>query len=475
MRETMYNRFYSWLLLIGSVVFVAYSVRAIYTDNVSPEWMKYQEKYKKLVIKRAPDEKTRNLAKELKVGIQQVYLSKLNQVDRCMSCHIGVDNEMVSDVDQPIRSHKGDYLKNHPPDRFGCTVCHHGQGRAIDIRNAHGIGLDTHWDYPVLPTEYMQSACPSCHSIGWLAGNGGEKVAKGEGIFRKRGCLGCHKMQGRGGILGKKLDGVGSQPIAYFPMAHVRGEKTVYAWMKQHFDDPRNIVPQSEMIADLTDEESILLTTYVLSLSDEEIPKEYQYREETPSVQEQPEDPGEAMYNLYCVGCHAAGTESVYDEVFKRTIPAIQNPSFLAAVSDKYLHIVISEGRTGTPMTSWKEAAAGLRPDEIDAIIRYITRNRPATGPKPFEFVKYQGNAKRGQEIFNIRCVDCHGRSGEGGVGLNLRNPVVQKYADPEFLAVTLRDGRVGTHMVAFGSQGVGLNDQDIVDVITYVKTLSSK
>jgi mono/diheme cytochrome c family protein len=175
------------------------------------------------------------------------------------------------------------------------------------------------------------------------------------------------------------------------------------------------------------------------------------------------------------VSCHGSGQDSLYDEVFKRTIPAIQNPDFLAAVSDKYLLTLISEGRTGTPMTAWKEAAAGLKPDEIRSIIKYMTRNRPEIRPRPFEYAKYQGNDKRGKEIFDVRCADCHGSRGEGGVGLNLRNPVVQQYADPEFLAITLRDGRVGTHMRAFGIEGVGLSDQDIVDVIHYVKTFSSE
>ena len=69
-----------------------------------------------------------------------------------------------------------------------------------------------------------------------------------------------------GGVLGKAIDSVGSQPVAYFPMKYVEGERTIYTWLKEHFDDPRNIVLESEMLANLSDEESNLLTTYVLSL-----------------------------------------------------------------------------------------------------------------------------------------------------------------------------------------------------------------
>ncbi len=60
-------------------------------------------------------------------------------------------------------------------------------------------------------------------------------------------------------------------------------------------------------------------------------------------------------------------------------------------------------------------------------------------------------------------------------MGVKLRNPVVQNEFDPKFLAITVRDGRDGTHMAAFGKEGVGLSDQDIVDVVSYVRTLGSK
>jgi len=43
------------------------------------------------------------------------------------------------------------------------------------------------------------------------------------------------------------------------------------------------------------------------------------------------------------------------------------------------------------------------------------------------------------------------------------------------YYTLTVRDGREGTHMTAFGKNGVGFKDQDIVDVITYIKTLTSK
>ncbi len=469
----MYKKFYLWLSLLSGVILFIGMVFAGYRE-ISPEWKGYQREYKELLIKNATDDASKNRAKSLEIDIQQIYLGSLKRIDRCTSCHLGTENPLMVDAKIPFKLHSGEYLKDHPMDGFGCTICHNGQGRATNEREAHGVGHDSHWDRPIIPFEFIQSSCASCHDFEMLENKGAGKIAGGEKLFRERGCKGCHKLDGVGGVLGKAIDSVGSQPVAYFPMRYVEGERTIYTWLKEHFDDPRNIVLESEMLAKLTDEESNFLTTYVLSLRSEEVPKKYR-RIKGMRTTEINKDEGESLYKMYCIACHTTGKDSIYDEVFKRTIPAIMNPSFLMAADNNYLKTVISEGRADTQMTAWKAAAAGISDEEIGKIIEYLTRERPQEKPAPFGFAIFKGDEKFGEELFRIRCMSCHGEKGEGGVGLNLRNPVVQKQVDPEFLAITVRDGRDGTHMAAFGNKGVGLRDQDIVDVITYVRTLSSK
>ncbi len=469
----MYKKFYLSLSLLSGVVFLVVMALAGYREAF-PEWRGYQRDYKEILIKNAKDDALKDKARTLDIGIQQIYLGDLERVERCTNCHLGVDNPLMVDTKQPFKTHSGNFLKDHPPDRFGCTVCHNGQGRATNTREAHGVGRGTHWDRPLIPFVFIQSSCVQCHDLEMLKDKGGAQVVKGEILFRERGCKGCHKLAGVGGALGKALDGVGSQPAAYFPMRYVEREKTIYTWMKEHFDDPRNIVLDREMLSELTDEESGQITNYVLSLRSDEISKEYR-RIKGMSRVELSKNDGESLYQEYCIACHATGKDSVYDDVFKRTIPAIMNPAFLKAAGDKYLKTVISEGRANTQMTSWKSDAAGISDEDIDRIIKYISRERPGEKPTPFLFANFKGEVKYGEELYKVRCMGCHGERGEGGVGLNLRNPVVQKLADLEFLAVTVRDGRKGTHMAAFGKNGVGLSDQDIVDVVTYVRTLAAK
>jgi mono/diheme cytochrome c family protein len=385
---------------------------------------------------------------------------------------MGVENPMMANAKLPLKQHSGDYLKNHPVDKFGCSVCHYGQDRATNKKEAHGIGHDTHWDFPIIPLKYIQSSCTQCHDYEMLSAKGYDNIAKGAKLFREKGCRGCHRLYSIGGALGKKLDVVGSQPIAYFPMRFVEGDRNTYNWHRQHFTDPRVLVPESEMKINIKPEEADLLATYVLSLRAGEMPKDYRRIKGIMTV-EKP-DEGEALYKMFCIACHTDGKDSYFDEIFNRTIPAIVNKAFLKTADDKYIKKVVEDGRAGTQMTSWKITAGGLADNEINKLISYITKERPSVKPERFNIAGFKADEKHGEEAYKVRCALCHGKKGEGGLGLNLRNPVVQA-ADPEFLAMTVRDGRAETPMPSFGKKGVGLTEKDIADVVSYVKTLSKK
>jgi hypothetical protein len=45
------------------------------------------------------------------------------RVDRCMSCHGGIDNPEFANAPQPFTAHPrmDEYFANHPPEKFGCT------------------------------------------------------------------------------------------------------------------------------------------------------------------------------------------------------------------------------------------------------------------------------------------------------------------------------------------------------------------
>ncbi|MCA9621097.1 MAG: c-type cytochrome [Myxococcales bacterium] len=96
----------------------------------------------------------------------------IQQVDRCHTCHMGVDNGQYTDASIPAtyRTHprRDELLGPHPISKFGCIACHQGQGRATDdfahsrwileVKHDHErwhyVG-DHYWEDPLLPTGKM--------------------------------------------------------------------------------------------------------------------------------------------------------------------------------------------------------------------------------------------------------------------------------------------------------------------------------
>ena len=70
-----------------------------------------------------------------------VNFAQVQTVDRCMSCHLGIDKKGYEDAPQPYTTHPNLdlYLTSsspHPNERFGCTSCHAGRSRGSEFTSA---------------------------------------------------------------------------------------------------------------------------------------------------------------------------------------------------------------------------------------------------------------------------------------------------------------------------------------------------
>ena len=68
-----------------------------------------------------------------------VIFSGTPKVDRCTTCHLGIDKKGFENQPQPFTTHPNlaFYLQGpHPIDKVGCTSCHQGRGRATSFMNA---------------------------------------------------------------------------------------------------------------------------------------------------------------------------------------------------------------------------------------------------------------------------------------------------------------------------------------------------
>ena len=70
-------------------------------------------------------------------GTKFVYLQTVvtaTRLDRCQMCHRAVDDPRFAQAPQPLTTHPK--IPPHPFEKFGCTVCHQGQGRATTVADA---------------------------------------------------------------------------------------------------------------------------------------------------------------------------------------------------------------------------------------------------------------------------------------------------------------------------------------------------
>lgn len=460
-----------WLLLISSVLVIALMIGAA-TSDMRSEWRQHQKSYRKILLAKAGDDSSRDSAKAFKVALQQVVVPDLNVTDRCVSCHTGIDDPRMAGENQPYRTHPGSILDQHPLSKFGCTTCHRGQGYATT--NEDSKAVHAFWDYPMLPGKMVQASCGQCHDPKSLKGHGGDVLARGAEIFESSGCRSCHKLDGRGGALGIALDNEGRKVIHQLILTDLKGEHTVWNWLMEHFRDPQGVVAGSQMrYPALTEPEIEALTTYIMSLTTETLPKDYIAPDEHIAKYNtlRPGKPDAAkLYGEFCYSCHESGSYSRWDKTFKRFIPAIRGVG-LATSPAGYLKEQIRLGREGTQMPGWHQQAGGLRDEEIDALIAYIRAGRQPVEPRWAS--KARGNASRGSGMYAQNCQGCHGIDGKGGIAPVLASHTFQKSASDAFILTTIQNGRPDTAMPAFRRPGkTGLTDKEMADVLAYIRSL---
>lgn len=106
----------------------------IFKGEAGKEWIGFQKEYnEKLAVRLNKPELAAAPAR-----INQIWVKELSAIDRCTTCHVGVENPLFDKEPQPFTTHPGDFLRNHPVDRFGCTVCHQGDGQAVTVEATHG-------------------------------------------------------------------------------------------------------------------------------------------------------------------------------------------------------------------------------------------------------------------------------------------------------------------------------------------------
>ncbi len=156
-------------------------------------------------------------ANNLDISIRQIHNESAGLVDRCQSCHIGMDFSLVppnltltkaelnleAESDAPFSSHPNpELLRVHDADRdpakalerIGCSPCHGGNGRATSSV-VKGHGRHKYWLWPLYYRENFEAGCQMCHSQDMVLEHA-PVLNRGKELYRERGCVGCHRFEG---------------------------------------------------------------------------------------------------------------------------------------------------------------------------------------------------------------------------------------------------------------------------------------
>lgn len=140
----------------------------------------------------------------------QTSVTSANVVDRCEVCHVGIREPLdlkpadlapdgpgkkPDSMARAFVSHPNkELLQIHSPDRFGCSGCHWGNGRAT-TSDMKGHGRHKYWLWPLFEKENIEAGCQQCHAKDRVT-QGADTLNRGRDLFYERGCVGCHRYEG---------------------------------------------------------------------------------------------------------------------------------------------------------------------------------------------------------------------------------------------------------------------------------------
>jgi len=254
-----------------------------------------------------------------------VNFAQVATVDRCTSCHLGIDNPDYKDAPQPYTSHpKLDIFLSssspHPVEEYGCTGCHAGRARGMTFvtsthspntkedkqrwKDEHDWEKMHHWLKPMLPSKYSEAGCFKCHSKK-IDIPGAEKVSLGFALIDKAGCNACHTMEtykktyNVGPDLTKiheKVDKEWTKKWIHSPQSF-----RFNTWMPHFFNQDNNSSPS---MIKRNKAEVYAMTEYLFGTKKNKKNNSKEFIGDR--------DSGEKLFNsLGCLGCHVIEKESV--------------------------------------------------------------------------------------------------------------------------------------------------------------------
>ncbi|MDZ4817859.1 MAG: c-type cytochrome, partial [Planctomycetota bacterium] len=312
-------------------------------------------------------------------------------------------------------------LSPHPMGKFGCTICHQGQGSATSFEWAsHSPDSPTeaarwsqelgwfnnhHWILPMLPTRFVESSCLKCHhEVTELAASAkfpeapAPKLTKGYDLIQSYGCYGCHEINGYDGP-NKRVG------------PDLRNEPNYFAAALQLLADPKfsTLGPQAVELAKVVSQKpedekarhdlQEIVSENLSTGKSELLPNASQLAALLKDV--------EAPGTLRKVGPSLRFVAS--KDSFEFLYDWIENPHRFRPTTKMPRFFGLWDHLEGKGLHQAEE----FEPIEIRAITNYLLgASQSFEYVKPWEGVTMEPSAERGKKVFEIRgCLACHTHS----------------------------------------------------------------
>ena len=177
---------------------------------------------------------------------------------------------------------------------------------------------------------------------------------------------------------------------------------------------------------------------------------------------------GQSLFASNCAICHGDfGEGGVNPARPGDVIAPISTSEYLKTRDDFTLQAIIAQGQPNFGMSPFGSAFGGpLDDDEVDAIVAYIRAwesNPPVELPPE---IAIEETGLSGAEVYQGLCAQCHGVSGEGGIGPALADANFLSANTDEEIYTTISDGHETTAMIAWGDILTSEQIQQLVELI---------
>jgi mono/diheme cytochrome c family protein len=446
------------LALIGFVVLAMSMKKAFHQEYVG-----HQKDYYELLEEEYPGAEIKQV---------NVATPSVDMIDRCQSCHIGASNPGAAGLAQPLTTHPsivpGVETDPHDFNQIGCSVCHDGNGRALEKHDAHG---EFHgWIKPMLVGSLAQANCSRCHAMEGQALPGADLYARGQELFLEKACWGCHT-----------IEGVSSSSQA--PELSNAGGKFNYDYLVESIvvptaNDKHSKMPQFDWVHD--EETVAALATYLKGQqkarlrSESSAPIGYiKPKSEVARILEPSVAAGRALFagapfegsvaKGGCINCHAFHSN---DGQLAGGNIGPELTWTMRTRGKQYVKDHIVNSRMHAPdsiMPTFKD----YNDAELESLAAFLST-----------FDYKLDTVSEGQTLFDAYCVSCHGEemNGEGKVSAML-DPLPRDFSKYQFVASyedrfkdSIREGVMGTAMPAWKEI---MTDDQIEVLVEFIKEKS--